>query len=101
MHSLPPKCFRASQRRLQVDGLDEPAGIGGSVFALHSRIVPVHCQWSFISYRIERAYDCRPVNPPVARGAELPAGPWIAAGPVAGEYSGPAIECELCILDVY
>src|SRR5207253_2106307 len=42
-----------------------------------------------------------PVDPAVARRAELPAGPRVAARPVPGQHPGPAVERQLRILDVY
>src|SRR5947208_3623805 len=90
--SLPP-C-----RRVEVDRLDEPAGVGGAVLAVHAGVVPVHGQRTVVADLVECSHDRGPVDAAVAGRAELPAGPRIAAGPVPGQYAGPAVERQLGVL---
>src|SRR5262249_7308032 len=64
-------------------------------------VVPVHRQRPVVTDLVQSTDHRRPVDAAVARRAELPAGPRVAAGPVARQQPGAAVERQLCVLDVY
>src|SRR5262245_21829095 len=87
----PPEHLRAAGGCVAVQGLHEPGGGGRAVLAVHPRVVPVHRQWAVVADLVQPADDRRPVDPAVARGTELPAGPRVAAGPVARQDAGATV----------
>ena len=53
-------------RRVEVEGLNESAGVGGAVLTVHPRVVPVDRQSAIVADVVEGANDARPVDAAVA-----------------------------------
>ena len=77
------------------DDFDAPllaSCLGGSVFAVHTAVFPLHGQWARILGRIQRADDFFETNSASTDAAEVPAATSIPEGKMAGQNSCSPIQ---------
>ena len=87
--------------RREIEVLDEPGCLGGSVLTVHATVFPFDRQGALVAGLVESPDDLLKIDAAAARRAEVPAPPWVAEVEVAGEDARPPVQGHDRVLDVH